>query len=209
MDTHVASPEAPAGKQKLIAAALRLAAREGATLSSLGLRELAREAGLNHNTFYRHFERPEDLGQAAAESIATQLMAGMQEVRQRAARRADATAGAVDYFLDFVLASPEVFIVGARELHSSASPMRAVLQKVLESIAQESVVQMETQKLAPGLAREQLFTVALDITRHMFMRSLDLIEQPGARKRIAAEITAHVRRQFLGAMAAAQDPRRR
>ena len=43
------------GKLKLIQAALRLIT-ETRSLTSLGLRELAREAGLNPNTFYRHFK---------------------------------------------------------------------------------------------------------------------------------------------------------
>jgi len=45
--------EAP-GKRLLMEAALRLTSTSR-SLSSLGLRELAREAGLNPNTFYRHF----------------------------------------------------------------------------------------------------------------------------------------------------------
>ncbi len=192
-----------AGKQKLIEAALRLAARDGITLSSLGLRELAREAGLNHNTFYRHFRDSEALGQAAAESIAAQLMAGLKDVRRRAARHADATVGAVEYFLDFVSANPDVFAVGARELHSLASPMRGVLERVLETIARESVDQIAAQNLVPLQDREVLFEVSLDITRHLFSQALDVIDRPQERPRLTARLVQHIRRQFLGAIAAA------
>ena len=52
--------EAP-GKRQLMAAALRLSSTSR-SLSNLGLRELAREAGLNPNTFYRHFRDVDDLG---------------------------------------------------------------------------------------------------------------------------------------------------
>ena len=191
----------PAGKQKLIEAALRLAARDGITLSSLGLRELAREAGLNHNTFYRHFRDPEALGQAAAESIAAQLMSGLKDVRRRAARHADATEGAVEYFLDFVSANPDVFAVGTRELHSLASPMRGVLERVLETVAHESVGQITAQNLVPLANRELLFEVSLDITRHLFSHALDVIERPQDRQRLTVRLVQHIRRQFLGAMA--------
>lgn len=194
----------PAGKQRLIEAALRLAARDGITLSSLGLRELAREAGLNHNTFYRHFRHPEELGQAAAEEIAAQLMAGLKEVRLRAARHADATVGAVEYFFDFVLANPDVFAVGARELHSLASPMRAVLMRVMDAIAQESVAQIAAQNLVPVKDHAQLHEVTLDIAWHMFSRSLEVIDRPQDRKRLGAQLVSHIRRQFLGTMAAQQ-----
>src|SRR5690242_10456677 len=86
----------PNGKRRLIEAALRLGAR-GASLTSLGLRELAREAGLNHNTFYRHFRDLDELAAALTEEISSQLMAGLKEVRRNAATHADATVGAAEY----------------------------------------------------------------------------------------------------------------
>lgn len=197
------------GKRRLIAAALSLAAR-GTGLSALGLRELAREADLNHNTFYRHFIDLEDLGRAAAGEIATQLMAGMKEVRLGAARHADATVGAVDYFLDSVIANPDVFIVGARELHTAASPMRSVLRETLAAIANESVDQITTLKLAPIKDRAGLFRVALDITHYMLCRALDLLDAPRQRATIRAEMIGYVRRQFVGAISIqqARTPRR-
>ncbi len=191
----------PAGKQKLIDAALRLAARDGMSLSSVGLREMAREAGLNHNTFYRHFQRPEELLQAAADEVAAQIMAGMKEVRRRAARHADATVGAVEYFLDFVQANPQIFVVFARELNCIASPIRAVLLGVLNGIADESVEQINARNLVPLKDPELLFQVSLDITNYLFARSLDLIDRPKERKQLAAQLVAHIRRQFLGAIA--------
>ena len=54
-------PEAAGGgRERLIQAALRLASRTR-SLTHLGIRELAREADLNPNTFYRHFGTIEDL----------------------------------------------------------------------------------------------------------------------------------------------------
>lgn len=196
-------PEKPAfadGKRRLIDAALRLAAR-GNGLSALGLRELAREAGLNHNTFYRHFEAMEQLGQAAAEEIALQLLAGMKSVRDGAARHADTTLGTVDYFMATVVANPDVFVVGARELHSAASPMRVVLRKTLEKIAAESVEEIYAAQLAPIKDRAQLFQVTLNITHYMLCRALDILDAPQQHEAIRLELIAYVRRQFMGAIA--------
>jgi len=189
------------GKQRLIDAALRLAAREGAALSSLGLRELAREAGLNHNTFYRHFGDLNELGQAAAAAVATQLMAALKEIRRNAARHADATVGSADYFLDFVRDNQELITVGMRELHSADSPMRRALQQVLKDIAQESVEQIVTMNLVPGIEREALFQATSAITYYMLYRALDYIEQPRQRRAIRDEIVSFIRAQFMGRMA--------
>lgn len=195
-----ASPAAsPGGKQKLIEAALRLCAREGITLSSLGLRELAREAGLNHNTFYRHFDTPDELAHAAATAVAMRVMAGMKEVRRSAATHADATVGAAEYFLDFVRDNPEAFIVGLRELHSISSPLRPLLRQVLDDVAEESVEQITSMNLAPGLDEQTLRLATSSITYYMFSCALDFIEQPRQRQKIIAQIVAHARMQFIGA----------
>ncbi|HSW13298.1 MAG TPA: TetR family transcriptional regulator [Solimonas sp.] len=189
------------GKQRLIEAALRLAAREGAALSSLGLRELAREAGLNHNTFYRHFGDLDELGQAAAASVATQLMAALKEIRRNAARHADATIGSTEYFLDFVRDNRELVTVGLRELHSTDSPMRRALQQVLKDIALESVEQITTMNLVPGIGRDSLFQATSAITYYMLYRGLDYLEQPRQRRVIRDEIVDFIRAQFMGRIA--------
>jgi AcrR family transcriptional regulator len=198
--TKKVKPPVADGKRRLLDAALRLAGRDGVTLSSLGLRELAREAGLNHNTLYRHFRDTEELGPAVAEEVATQVMAGMKEVRRKSEKHADATLGAVKYFLDFVRDNPQVFIVGLRELHSASTPMRTILLRVLESIAQESVDQITAMDLVPGLDRDTLRRVTLDITYYMFYRSLDYIERPDDRGLIVQQMVGFIRLQFLGAM---------
>lgn len=190
------------GKRRLIDAALRLAA-QGNSLSSLGVRELGREAGLNHNTFYRHFRNTTELGAAAVQEVARDVMAAMKDIRRNAARHADATEGAAAYFHDFVLQHPQLFIVGLRELHSAATPMRQILLDVISNIARESVEQIVTLDLAPGLSRDALLQATTAITHYLFYRSLDCIENPEARDRIVTETVQFMRAQFLG-MAALQ-----
>lgn len=195
---NLEKPAHAEGKQRLIDAALKFCAREGITLSSLGLRELAREADLNHNTFYRHFNDLAELAQAAAEEVARQLMTGLRDVRQRAQKHADATRGSVDYFLAFVLEHPEPFIVGLRETHSLHSPVRRALQQVLDQIALESVDQITGLNLVPGVDHASLLQATRAITYHMFYRALDVIERPAQRRQIAEQIVHFIRTVFLG-----------
>lgn len=180
---------------------MRLAAREGAILSTLGLREIAREAGLNHNTFYRHFEDLDDLGLAAAETLAAQLMRGLGKIRRDSAHHADATTGAVSFFLDFARDNSELILVGLRELHCHKSPMRKPMQRVLDDIAAESVDQILSMELVRGLGRESLGQATSAITYYMFCRALDYLERPRKRQEISAEIVAFIRAQFLGRIA--------
>ncbi|MEB3733926.1 TetR family transcriptional regulator [Halopseudomonas pachastrellae] len=52
-------------------------------LTSLGLRELAREAGLNPNTFYRHFRDMEDLGLQLLRQSKDELRAALRALRRQ------------------------------------------------------------------------------------------------------------------------------
>lgn len=198
---HLTShPAMPDGKRRLIRAALKLGV-QGPGFSGLGIRELAREAGLNPNTFYRHFENMEDLAQYAAREVAHEVMDGMRKVREASYRHADATEGAAKYFLAEVQANPDAFRMGLRELHSGPARMRRIMQKVLDEIAQLSVEQIQRQNLVPSLAEDALFEAARNISYYMIGRSLDILDQPQDAKRIQAEIVRYIRIQFLGALA--------
>ncbi|HKY92448.1 MAG TPA: TetR family transcriptional regulator [Nevskiaceae bacterium] len=201
MNAAAAIAPMPEGKRRLIDAALRLAARDGVALTSLGLRELAREADLNHNTFYRHFGSLDELGAAAADAVVTRLMSGMQAIRRSAVREGDATVRAADFFLDFAREHPEVIVVGLRELHSVDSPLRGAMKKVLQDIAEDSADQMQSLGLVAGLSREGLVDASSAISYYIWYRSLDAIERPRQRKAIRDDIVAFIRAQFLGRLA--------
>ncbi|MFA5940453.1 MAG: TetR family transcriptional regulator [Sinimarinibacterium sp.] len=191
--------DVPDGKRRLIEAAMRLAV-QGTGFSALGIRELAREAGLNHNTFYRHFDTLEELTQAVARKLSRHLMDGLREVRANAARHGDATQGAVDYFLDFVARDPGPIIVGLRELHGGSPGIRRSMRQIVEEIATESVEQIVSMELAPGLSAAALLHVTRPITYYMFYRALDFIDTPQRRAEIAADMVRFIRQQFLGAL---------
>lgn len=194
-------PALASGKRRLIDAGLRLAASQGVGLSSIGLRELAREAGLNHNTFYRHFGDMEDLARTAVEDVVEQMMAGIKEVRRNAARHADATQGTVAYFLDFVEHHPELFTVGVRELHGGSPAMRRILRQAVDDIAAESVEQIASMDLAPGLSRETLLQTTSAITYAMLYHALIYLDHPEQRSLIAAQLVSVIRMLFFGAAA--------
>ena len=140
----------------------------------------------------------------AVEEVATQLMAGMKEVRRNAVKHADANRGAAEYFLDYVQRNPDPFIVGVREANTALTPMRAVIQRVLDQISIESVEQITSMNLAPGLGRKALRRATSAIAHYMFYRALDLIEHPERRDAIADDLVTFMHMQFLGAAATAE-----
>jgi TetR/AcrR family transcriptional regulator, fatty acid biosynthesis regulator len=193
----------PEGKRRLIAAGLRLAAR-GRGLSSLGLRELAREAELNPNTFYRHFKNIDELGIAAVEEVTRKLRLGLKEVRRRAATHADATRGSAEYFLEFARENSRAFIVGVREIHGGSPAIRAALRKVMDEIAAEVTDDLREMGFGPPDERSALLEVVTAMVDLMFYRSLEYIERPAERRAIVERCVRLARILFTGATNAEQ-----
>ena len=193
--------EVPQGKRRLIEAGLRLAAR-GRALSSLGLRELAREAALNPNTFYRHFENIEQLGVAAIEEVTVQLRLGLQQVRRGALTHADATRGSAEYFLEFVRRHPEAFLVGVREIHGGSPAIRAALRRVMDEVAAEITDDLRARGFAVVADRTLLLEVVSAIVDLMFHRSLEYLERPSQRRAIVDRWTRLARILLIGVSSA-------
>jgi AcrR family transcriptional regulator len=205
-------PAEAAGKRALIDAALRLAASRR-SLSSLGLRELAREAGLNPNTFYRPFGDVDDLGLAIIRDIATQLRQPLRDLRREAAERAQPGEGAasvpfgldlergqrvtretVRLFFDFVEGNPQAFIIGVRELHGPSPVLREALARVMDEFGEDMAEDIRQFHLLPDVDEAELSQLSRLISRQLFQQSLDYLELPPEQR---GEVCALAERQIL------------
>ena len=68
-------------RARLLQAALTLMG-EGRSFTSLGLREIAREAGVVPNAFYRHFRNTDELGLVLVEEVGITLRRLLREARK-------------------------------------------------------------------------------------------------------------------------------
>lgn len=207
------------GKRLLIEAALRLSTTTR-SFSSLGLRELAREAGLNPNTFYRHFKSVDDLGLAVIGEVHGQLRQPLRDLRREAASRVvQATPEAqptllgidlargrrvchetVQLFFDFVEANPEAFLIGVRELHGASAVMRQALREIMDAFADDMAADILEFRLLPeaveaGVVRQ----VSGLISHNLFQLSLDYIGEPERRQALRALAEEQVLMLFTGA----------
>lgn len=210
--------EAP-GKTLLLEAALRLTS-SSRSLSGLGLRELAREAGLNPNTFYRHFKDVEDLGLTVIRQISGQLRQPLRDLRREAAERAVQGGGkaaaqlfgidlargrrvcheTVQLFFDFVAANADSFILGVRELHGASPVLRAALQEVMDEFAEDMAEDIVAFKLLPEMVAPAVVRQLSGlISRNLFQQSLDYIGQPERRGAIVALAEEQIVMLFTGA----------
>src|SRR3990167_4170273 len=80
-DTLTRSERKDLTRASLLQAALDLIG-EGRSFTSLGIREIAREASMVPNAFYRHFRNTDELGLALVEEMGITLRRLLREARQ-------------------------------------------------------------------------------------------------------------------------------
>lgn len=206
------------GRQKLMDAALELAASTR-SLASLGLREVARHAGLNPNTFYRHFKDFDELGVAMLKELGTELRAGLRERRMQAAAKgfrlsdfsnpaeglAEAQSVAresIRLVLNFVTEHKEAYTVGIRELNGTSPVIRRAMRELLEDIALDMTEDLLGVLQLPAVKPHEMQEVARVIVRQMTFFSMDYLERPEDREQILQEAERFILLLFWGALAA-------
>ena len=218
LPTPPAPPLPVSGRQRLMEAALQLAATTR-SLASLGLREVARQAGLNPNTFYRHFTDFDDLGLAVIDQLSGQLRVGLRERRVRPAaaglkltdpadpseawRRAQGVVReSIALVLDFVTEHRTAYVVGIREMHGSSPVLRKALRRVLDNIAEDMTEDVLGALQLPVLTREDVAEISSLVIRQMTFFSLDYLEYPEQREDIRRQAERFILLLFWGAIAA-------
>ena len=175
--------ELPAGKRKLIEAALRLTAG-GRSFASLGLRELAREAGLNPNTFYRHFDALDELAREAVESVSRRLRPMLRRERWLAAHDEPHSVPrrACVAFFAFALENRETFLSALAEYHGPSPALREAVRANLHEVSAEMADDVVQLALMPALARETVDEVCTQIVLQLFHLSAEYLDADAVRR---------------------------
>ena len=187
------------GKLKLIQAALRLIT-QSRSLTSLGLRELAREAGLNPNTFYRHFKNLDEFGLQVLGYIAEDMKAGVRELRRMAESSEQASHDTVTFVYHSFLANPAATTVAVRELHGPSALLRRAIEAQLDASAREMAEDIIERRLVSAVPTETIHEISRMTIRYILFRAMDYIEKPAQRAMIQHETERFINRQFRGAM---------
>jgi AcrR family transcriptional regulator len=171
----------PEGKRLLLAAAAKLSALHGSP-HKLVLREVAREAGLNHNTFYRHFADMDSMMKVMAEDFAAQVRHGVRQARANAKPGLPLSAEVLGWIFDQAARNADLFTVSLRELHGPAGPLRDVVRRLLADLAEDMCEDLQRM---PGLQNVDLVRLrgATDLLiRNAVWLCLDYLEHPEQRQ---------------------------
>jgi AcrR family transcriptional regulator len=195
-----AAPADTTGKQRLIDAAMRLHA-EKRSFASLGIREIAREAHLNPNTFYRHFESIDDLAVVAVNQCGDRLRPMLHQIRTLASRVDPLSVAALEVsaFYAFVLGNTDAFVVGVTEYHSGSPRVRDAIGALLRDVATEMRDDIAELGIFPTVSREHLEIACSHIVVHLFHLSQEYIEKPERRDAIIEASECMIVWMFAGA----------
>lgn len=185
------------GRDQLIQAALILASTTR-SLASLGLREIARAAGLNPNTFYRHFDNFDDFTLTMILQLGASLRTSVRECWQQPMRKippadsADAAArirraqaivkASTALIFDHFDAHKNTYITGIREIHGASPLLRKATNELVKNIADDLANDVLLHLQLPADDEKVVRETSLAIVRQMTFIGYEYLEFPKRRE---------------------------
>lgn len=188
-------------REALLEAALSIAGPDRG-LSSLTLREVAREAAIAPNSFYRHFHDTNELGVALIEQAGASLRTIIREARERAVSERSVVRTSLEAFMEPIDANDKLLKLFLREGTLGSAELRAAVEKQLTFFEDELETDLRRFAALRMHRLEQPHLAARATTRLVFAmatRSLDL--GPAERARLIDETIVMIRMVLLGARA--------
>ncbi|MFI1245332.1 TetR family transcriptional regulator [Streptomyces anulatus] len=168
-------------RQALLDAALALL--EHQSLSSLGLREVTRAAGVTPTAFYRHFEDTAALGVALVEETLGSLHGMIGAVLAETGDSEERLDRSVEVIARHVGAQPAHFRFIAREQHGGVGPVRVAIAAQLLRFAQEVALALREEPESAGWIAEDLLMLGGLYVDHMVITASALLEAGPAGER--------------------------
>jgi len=123
-------------KEELFQAALNLIGPQK-SISSLSLREVAREAGIAPNSFYRHFKDIDELAIELIDRAGIVLRQILHQARLKASKENSIIRSSVEIFIEQLDADEGNLSLLLREAYTGSSSYKAAVQRQLNYFQQE------------------------------------------------------------------------
>jgi AcrR family transcriptional regulator len=206
-DAHPAR-KASISREDLLAAALALIGPHR-SVSTLSLREVAREAGIAPNSFYRQFRDMDELTVALIDLAGRSLRTIIGESRQRAASSDRSVIRlSVETFFEQLRADDRLLHVLLREGSAGSDAFKQAVERELNYFEEELCVDLVRLAAADnGAVLHEPYLVAKAITRLVFAMGGTALDQPPEQDPHMIEQTAQMLRMIItGARTIAGNP---
>ena len=185
-------------REDIIAAALKLLG-PSRSVSTLSLREVAREAGIAPNSFYRHFRDMDELAVALINMAGESLRQIIGEARQRATLEVSVVQSCTDAFMEQLRGDDRLLHILLREGTVGSDAFKLAVERQLSFFEEE--LGLDLIRLAK-LKNSGLFEPALTakaITRLVFAMGATALDLPKEKQdELAAQIVHMVRMIIAG-----------
>ncbi|TCB62830.1 HTH-type transcriptional repressor FabR [Acinetobacter terrestris] len=183
-------------KEELFQAALNLIGPQK-SIASLSLREVAREAGIAPNSFYRHFRDIDELAIELIDRAGHVLRQILHQARLKASKQNSIIRSSVEVFIEQLDADEGNLSLLLREAYTGSASYKLAVERQLnyfQQELQEDLIRLER------LNHSKLFhpdIVAKAITQLVFNMGATVIDMPMTERKEIAEQTMIMIRMIL------------
>lgn len=191
-------------RNDLLAAALRLIGPHR-SVSSLSLREVAREAGIAPNSFYRQFRDMDELTVALIDVAGRSLRNIIGAARDRVATRRGIVRSSIEAFMEQLRADDKLLHVLLREGTVGSDAYKQAVDRELTFFEEELRTDLVRLAAADGAAMHEPALVSKAITRLVFAMGASAMDLPPERdSELIDQICTMVRMIISGARTIAE-----
>lgn len=193
--------KATISRSDLLAAALRLIGPHR-SVSSLSLREVAREAGIAPNSFYRQFRDIDELAVALIDLAGQSLRKIVGAARHRATSNISIVRSSVEAFMEQVRADDKLLHVLLREGTVGSDAFKQAVDRELMFFEDELRADLVKIAARQGFTLDEPALAAKAITRLAFAMGATAMDLPADRdEELIRQLTKMVRMIIVGARA--------
>lgn len=193
---HALGRKASISREDLIAAALKLVGPHR-SVSTLSLREVAREAGIAPNSFYRQFRDMDELAVALIDLAGRSLRKIIGEARQRARVDRSVVRSSVEAFMEQMRADDKLLHVLLREGTVGSDAFKQAVDRELNFFEEELRLDLIRLAALDGSALHEPALVAKAITRLVFAMGATAMDLPPEKDPILVEQLSQMVRMII------------
>jgi len=161
----------------LLDAALSLVG-EGRSFSGIALREIARQAGIVPNAFYRHFSNTDELGLELVEEVGNTLRRLLREARHVERAQGDILRRSVQVYQNYVKANRLLFQFVSSERSGGSRTLRLAIRNDVTHFTNEMAQDFRALGLYKDLPTPRLQMVCGLIVMTMLAAATDILDLP-------------------------------
>lgn len=194
----------------LLQAALHLIG-EGRSFTSLGIREIAREAGIVPNAFYRHFRNTDELGLALVEEVGITLRRLLREARQVGVAESEMVRRSVQVYEQYVKQNRLLFLFISSERAGGSRILRLAIRNEVSHFTHEMAQDFRRLGIYQALSTASLQVICGLIVTAMLAAAPEILDLPPGQPLLEVEMSENFVQQLqvvlLGASAWREPPR--